>query len=52
MIKTLRVIMDKVDNIQEQMGIINQERNSKKELKRNASDQNIAANEECFWCVY
>ena len=52
MINRLRAIMDKVDNIQEQMGNISQERNSKKELKRNARDQNIAANEECFWCIY
>lgn len=52
MIKLLRAIMDKVDNIQKQMGNISKERNSKKELKTNASDQNIVANEECFWCVY
>lgn len=48
MIKMLRAIVDKVDNIQEQMGNISQERISKKELKRNSRDQNIVANEECF----
>lgn len=39
MINLLRAPMEKVDNLQEQMHNINRDRNSKKESKRNARDQ-------------
>ena len=40
--------MDKVDSMQEQMGNVSRDGNSKKESKRNDKHKHCNRNEECF----
>ena len=52
MINTAKALIDKVDNMQEKMGNISWDGNSKKEPKNARAKQHCNSNEECLCWAY